>query len=80
MIFGSSSVQCHRQSSATFEKFSKMCGNIRLAFGKIFAKSSEKSSKTFSSVCLYNKQNNAWARGGSRIFLRRGCTTKEWSY
>ena len=57
-IFGSSSIVfCNLQtSSGIFRNSRKMFGNVRLAFGKwweIFGKSS----KTPSSVCLYNKKN-----------------------
>ena len=68
-IFGSSSKVFGnlRQSSEICGKYRKMFGNVRLAFGtilenlrKIFGKWSEifgKSSKTASSVYLYNKKN-----------------------
>ena len=41
--------------------FPKMFDNVRVTFGQVlqnFRKSSEKSSKTMSPVCLYNKKNS----------------------
>ena len=74
-IFGSSSKVLGnlRKSSEIFGNFRKFSENGRERSSGQFEKSSEifgrwseifgKSSKTPSSVCLYNKQNNTWTLG-----------------